>query len=77
MYKRQGYRIDAVGEAHIDNALVDICDTTGILAQMCIRDRPRPVPFVASAAANGIQKPSRAPTRAWVATGQRKSGGSQ
>ena len=27
-----GYRIDAVGEAHIDNALVDICDTTGILA---------------------------------------------
>ena len=32
--------------------------------------------FVASAAANGIQKPSRAPTRAWVATGQRKSGGS-
>ena len=27
-----GYRIDAVGEAHIDNALVDICDTAGILA---------------------------------------------
>ena len=26
------YRIDTVGEAHIDNALVDICDTTGILA---------------------------------------------
>ena len=22
-----GYRIDAIGEAHIDNALVDICDT--------------------------------------------------
>ena len=37
---------------------------------------PRPVPFVATEAANGIQKPSRAPTRAWVATGQRKSGGS-
>ena len=27
-----GYRIDAIGEAHIDNALVDICDTAGILA---------------------------------------------
>ena len=27
-----GYRIDAIGETHIDNALVDICDTTGILA---------------------------------------------
>ena len=26
------YRIDTVGEAHIDNALVDICDTTSILA---------------------------------------------
>ena len=27
-----GCRIDAIGEAHIDNALVDICDTAGILA---------------------------------------------
>ena len=27
-----GYRIDTVGEAHIDNTLVDICDTAGILA---------------------------------------------
>ena len=27
-----GYRIDAIGETHIDNALVDICDTAGILA---------------------------------------------
>ena len=27
-----GYRIDAIGEAHIDNALVDICDTTGKMA---------------------------------------------
>ena len=27
-----GYRIDTIGETHIDNALVDICDTAGILA---------------------------------------------
>ena len=46
------------------------------IPQNLISPPPRPVPFVASAAANGIQKPSRAPTRAWVATGQRKSGGS-